>query len=144
MDLQATYLVLIVWSVNLNVAIDPKGEVCDIEGSGTDDCPVYTHCCRQTECDAVYDSNRIHDNYIDIEYIGDTLRCCSEAERNKDPKPSDCKVCIQCCDEVERNKIPLPDHCSKCRSCGHSSMTMREKENGKHLIGFQCLNRLQT
>ena len=137
MDIQAIYIVLIVWSVNPNVAIDLVSDVCDVEGSGTDDCPVDTYCCRQTNCDAVYNYYQILDDYLDIEYIGDTLRCCSEAERNKDPKPSDCKVCIQCCDEAERNKIPLPYHCSKCRSCGHSSTTMRDKDNGKHLIGLQ-------
>ena len=128
MELQATYIVLVVFVV---VTSEALREVCDIEGSGIDDCPVNAHCCNQDECDAVYDSYPLLEELdIDIEYIGDTLRCCSESERKKGAKPSDCKVCIQCCDEDERNKIPLPNHCSKCRSCGYSST--RVKGNGKH------------
>ena len=136
MELQAAYIVLIVCAVNLVVECEPLSEVCDVEGSGIDDCSIDTYCCRQTECDAAYNSYRPHDNYIDIEYMTDTLRCCSESERKEDPKPSYCKICTECCDETERNKIPLPYHCSKCRSCGHSSTTVRDNDSGKQIAGF--------
>jgi len=80
-------------------------ELCDFEGSGADDCP-DTHCCKQTECDLLFNPNKNPDK-----------RCCSKSERQQDPVPNDCTMCTECCDESERKQIPLPDHCSKCPRC---------------------------
>ena len=97
-------------------------EICDIEGSGLEDCPIDTYCCKLLEC-----QNAINDNPsdIDIEYDvepeSSNKRCCDSSDRNKNPRPDDCKVCTECCDEVERKQNPLPDHCSKCRRCNHST-----------------------
>ena len=80
-------------------------EVCDFEGSGADDCP-DNHCCKQTECDLLFNPNKNPDK-----------RCCSKSERQQDPVPNDCTMCTECCDESERKQIPLRDHCSKCPRC---------------------------
>ena len=132
----ARYIIKAVCILNVIVSCEFLYEVCDVEGSGIDDCPVDTHCCRQTECDNAYNSYRIDDNYIDIEYISDTLRCCNESERRNYLKPRDCKICIECCAETERNKVPLPDHCSSCRSCSYTPpTTITTEHSGKH-VGF--------
>ena len=35
---------------NLNIK-----EVCDIEGSGAEDCPIDTYCCKQSKCNSAYE-----------------------------------------------------------------------------------------
>ena len=85
-------------------------EVCDIEGSGIEDCPESTHCCKQSECD---EFRRFH--YVETK--NSTDRCCNETETTEHSLRKDCRICTKCCNEIERNTAPLPNHCSKCRSC---------------------------
>ena len=132
MKLPVTYILIffcLIQSVTLNMNIK---EVCDIEGSGAEDCPIDTYCCKQSECHFIYDNE--HDTYIDIEYDSDDGRsnkkCCNELERNQYPTPSNCKVCTRCCDEIERTKTPLPPHCSKCRTCEYSATVTTSKYYG--------------
>ena len=102
-------------------------EICDVEGSGMEDCPVDKYCCKVSECNT-NDNNKL-DLDIDIEYDSESgtknKRCCDSSERDKIPRPDNCKICIECCEEVERNLSPLPDHCSKCRRCSRSTDIVR-------------------
>ena len=97
-------------------------ELCDVEGSGIEDCAIHAFCCNQSQCDKAYNTNEI-DNVIDLEYDSDTnshrnenQKCCDESA-TKESNFSVCKICTKCCDEIERNKVPFPLHCSKCRIC---------------------------
>ena len=86
------------------VATNQLEEVCDVEGSGIDDCT--DQCCDPSICEIRYNPEKNPDK-----------RCCTKEERKQDPIPSDCTPCTVCCDEAERNLIPLPGHCSKCPKC---------------------------
>ena len=84
-------------------------EICDYEGSTAIDCPVRTHCCKQLECDIIYNPDQNTDK-----------RCCNESEWQQEIAPNDCMMCTECCDESERNQIPrskYTDRCSKCPKC---------------------------
>ena len=105
-------------------------EICDIEGSGIDECPVDTYCCKQSECDKSYISNDTNDKIIDIEYdshenLND--KCCNDLTVQESDF-NQCKICTKCCDEVERHKIPLPDNCSKCRICENKNLLTTGKK----------------
>ena len=86
------------------VATDQLEEVCDVEGSGIDDCA--DQCCDPSICEIRYNPEKNPDK-----------RCCTVEERKQNPMPSDCTPCTVCCDEAQRNLIPLPEHCSKCPKC---------------------------
>ena len=112
-------------------------ELCDVEGSGIDDCSINAFCCKQSQCDKAYDNddNKI-DEIIDLEYDLDensnrnvNQKCCGESA-TKESNFSGCKICTKCCDEVERNKVPFPLHCSKCKICGNTNRltTGKDKE----------------
>ena len=106
---------------------DDIKEICDIEETLVEDCPVDVYCCNQSKCSGILDGNNKKNLYTDIEdeikSEDDNERCCNSSERKRDPKPYNCKICKECCNEVERNKHPLPNHCSKCRRCEHSRNT---------------------
>ena len=106
MKLPTPYIIIAISIFHSVVSNDPSFGVCDVEGSGADDCPTYAHCCKQSKCDAIFNPNNNPDK-----------RCCSKDERKKEPIPNDCMLCIECCDETERSENDLPSHCSKCRSC---------------------------
>ena len=122
MKLPIPHVLIVVNVIQAFASSNSIKEVCDIEGSGLEDCPIDTYCCKLSKC---HELNDKQNPYIDIEYDFESessnKRCCDSSERNKIPKPEDCKVCTECCDEVERKKTPLPDHCSKCRRCYHST-----------------------
>ena len=94
-------VIFVVCSVTPSVIMN---EVCDVEGSAVGDCSESTHCCKQSQCDALYRKLK-------------GKRCCTKIERDQKVKSHDCVLCTQCCEEFERNIVPLPQHCSKCRSC---------------------------
>ena len=102
--------------------VPPVIEVCDIEGSGIEDCPENTHCCKQSECDGHY-----------VETMNTTDRCCNETEMKENSLRDDCRSCTKCCNEIERNTVPLPRHCSKCRSCDSLLTVETEIITGKNL-----------
>ena len=106
--------VIIVFLINEAMANNSIAEVCDVEGSGLDDCPDDRYCCKQSKCDAFY-PDYVLDDYIDIVY--DQMRCCTESEVKRTHKPTDCKICTKCCHEYERKRIPRPEYCSKCHMC---------------------------
>ena len=81
-------------------------ETCNVDGSGADDGDESNCCCKQSECDAIFNPTNNPDK-----------RCCTEVEREMIPKPIDCTLCTVCCDETERRKKPIPDHCSNCPRC---------------------------
>ena len=97
-------IILMQLSIIRFVATNQLEEVCDVEGSGIDDCS--DQCCDPSICEIRYNPEKNPDK-----------RCCTEEERKQDPIPSDCTPCTVCCDEAERNLIPLPEHCSKCPKC---------------------------
>ena len=112
-----------------NGAIDP---VCDVEGSGIDDCSSEQYCCEQSECDKLYNSDVDVENQIDVEYDNEIkLRCCDIIEVNVTPLPSDCRLCTQCCDDADRLQVPLPGHCSKCPKCTRITLATRNNKSGK-------------
>ena len=105
-------------------------EICDIEASGIDECPVDTYCCKQSLCEKAYISKDKTDEVIDIEYdsyenLND--KCCSDLTALESDF-NQCKICTKCCDEIERHKIPLPDYCSKCRICENKSLLTTGKK----------------
>ena len=108
-------------------------EICDVEGSGMEDCPTNKYCCEQSICDKVYGLNNYQNTFIDIEY-DDTQRCCTKFERKIYPNPSHCQVCTECCSEIERKKIPIPGHCSKCRTCNYLTTTNVNVNHGEFII----------
>ena len=96
-------------------------KVCDVEGSGIDDCAdEYAACCDQSICDHIQNPEGNPDK-----------RCCTKEQMQQDQIPSDCTPCILCCDEEERNMIPLPKYCSKCPKCSHITLTARTNKSGK-------------
>ena len=101
------YIVIVASLVHIALSQDPSDfEVCDVEGSGIEDCPSDNHCCKQSLCDNIFNPNQNPDK-----------KCCTKAEWEENPKRSDCIRCTECCDETERKQIPQPDHCSHCRKC---------------------------
>ena len=97
-------------------------EICDVEGSGLEDCPVETYCCKPSECQKAAHSIDIIDIEYDFEPRGSSnKRCCDSFERYPNPKPDDCKICTECCDERQRKQNLITDHCSKCRRCNYST-----------------------
>ena len=62
-------------------------QLCDVEGSGVEDCSINEFCCKQSECDKAYNNGSGIDNVIDIEYDYDAdydQKCCNESEEIKD------------------------------------------------------------
>ena len=41
-------------------------EVCDVEGSGVDDCSSETYCCQQSECDILYRNNNKFEIFLSV------------------------------------------------------------------------------
>ena len=100
-------------------------QLCDVEGSGVEDCSINEFCCKQSECDKAYNNGSGIDNVIDIEYDYDAdydQKCCNESEEEKETGFLNCKICKRCCGEPERTEIPPPIHCSKCQMCGYHGM----------------------
>ena len=85
-------------------------EVCDVEGSGIDEC--IDMCCEPSKCELKYNPDKNPDK-----------RCCTEEERKLDTLPSDCTPCRICCDESTRKQTSLPEYCSKCPRCEHHPTT---------------------
>ena len=107
MKLYSHYIVIVASLIHIALSVDPSDfEVCDVEGSGIDDCPTVNHCCKQSVCDIAYNPTNNPDK-----------RCCTRVEREQNPERSDCIRCIECCDESERKQQPLPPHCSICGRC---------------------------
>ena len=118
-------------SAFLSIVAENLIEVCDVEGSGIDDCSSETYCCQQSECDILYRRDNKIENPIDVEYDSESNNKCCDITQVK-PMPSDCKLCTKCCDEVERKQIPLPSHCSKCHKCSHLSVSSNGNQSGKN------------
>ena len=95
-----------IFSINDSTLNNIGKEVCDVEGSGIDDC--IDQCCQQSVCDHAYNPDGNPDK-----------RCCTREERKHDPIPADCTLCTECCDDDERNQVPLPPYCSNCPRCTH-------------------------
>ena len=85
-------------------------EVCDVEGSGIDEC--IGMCCEPSKCELKYNPDRNPDK-----------RCCTEEEWKQNTLPSDCTPCKICCDESTRKQTSLPEYCSKCPRCEHYPTT---------------------
>ena len=79
--------------------------MCDVEGSGVEDCKEDRHCCEQSTCYKQYNPESNSDK-----------RGCTREEMKGIP-PWTCDMWVECCDEEERNQKPLPDYCSKCKRC---------------------------
>ena len=126
------YYSIIFITTFLCVADGTITSVCDVEGSGIDDCSSEQYCCEQSECDSLYNRDINVESQIDVEYDTDNkLRCCDIKELEISPLPSDCKLCTKCCEEAERKQIPLPNHCSKCRKCADLSLITNNNQSGK-------------
>ena len=121
--MKLTFLHSIIFiTTTLSVVDGDITHVCDVEGSGIDDCSSEQYCCEQSVCDILYGSDIKTETEIDVEYdTENNLRCCDIIESNVSTLPSDCKLCTKCCDEEERKQTPLPSHCSKCQKCSHST-----------------------
>ena len=121
------HVVIMASIIHASASNDSIKEICDVEGTVVEDCPVEMYCCSPSECNEIFYGNVKQSSYIDIEdeiiSEGYNKRCCNSSERMRDPKPNNCKICKECCDEVERNKHPLPNHCSKCHRCQYSGNT---------------------
>ena len=106
--LNIAYIFLMQLLIARFVATDRSEEVCDIEGSGIDDCP--DQCCNPSVC---YD-------FCNPDHNPDKRFCTKEEWniwQNGGNLPSDCTPCTFCCDETERKAVPLPKYCSKCIKC---------------------------
>ena len=108
MKLYIQYIVIVASLMHIALCEDPSDfEVCDVEGSGIDDCPTVNHCCKQSVCDIAYNPTNNPDK-----------KCCTKVQREQNPQRSDCILdCVACCDESERKQQPLPPHCSICARC---------------------------
>ena len=136
MKMKVLHSILLIYTI-LAVVGGNFTEVCDVEGSGVEDCSSEIYCCQQSECDILYRSDSKKENPIDVEYDSDNdYRCCDIIQYKSSPVPSDCKLCTICCDEVERKQIPLPSHCSKCRKCSHSSVFKKDNQNDRNTSLF--------
>ena len=121
--MKCTFLHSIIFITTALSAVDGAiTQVCDVEGSGIDDCSSEQYCCEQSECDILYGSDIKTETEIDVEYDTEkSPRCCDLIESNLSNLPSDCKLCTKCCEDEERKQVPLPSHCSKCQKCSHST-----------------------
>ena len=107
MNLYVYYIVIVTSLMCTTFSQDTSdSEVCDVEGSGSEDCPSADHCCMQSKCDLIYNPDNNPDK-----------KCCTKAQRDANPLRSDCLKCTECCDDAERTQTPVPSHCSKCRRC---------------------------
>ena len=127
------YYSIIFITTFLCVADGTITSVCDVEGSGIDDCSPEQYCCEQSECDSFYNRDINVESQIDVEYDTDNkLRCCDITELKISSLSSDCKLCTKCCEEAERKQIPLPNHCSKCRKCADLKLITNSNQSGKN------------
>ena len=124
MKLHIPHVVIVMCIIPACTSNDSIKEICDVEGTEVEDCPVEVYCCNPLKCNATFHGNNKQNSYTDVEdevkFEGFNKRCCNSFERNSDSKPSNCKICKVCCDEVERKTHPLPKHCSKCNKCEYS------------------------